>query len=258
MNTDQAFDLLKDAGLTESSSIQIVRRWLSEGRIKYEGGNVNREKGFTVADTDLAFDLLKDAGIPENNRINTVRRWLVEGRIKYDVQNVGNYGSVIDEKPSKLPINELPDQNKDVIIHRLKLKIQAQDTHLKGMEELHETSKKKLIQQREMYKKEVVMLRNENSKLQNEAKDLLTENIELRNELMKVKQNQTDRNHSVPTARSDDYSKKLGLSKKATVKEVLAGYKGLLKITHPDHNGNAKVFHYIKTDYDNFRNGNNG
>ncbi|WP_057912953.1 hypothetical protein [Peribacillus muralis] len=258
MNTDQAFDLLKDAGVAESNSIQIVRRWLREGRIKYEGGNVHREKAFTVSDTDLAFDLLKDAGISENNRIKTVRRWLVEGRIKYDGRNMESFKSSIDDKPFKLSINELPDQNKDEIIQRLKLKIQAQDTHLKGMEELHETSKKKLIQQREMYKKEVVMLRNENSKLQNEAKDLLTENIELRNELMKAKQNQTDRNHSVPTARTDDYNKKLGLSKKATVKEVLAGYKGLLKITHPDHNGNAKVFHYIKTDYDNFRNGNNG
>ncbi len=40
----------------------------------------------------------------------------------------------------------------------------------------------------------------------------------------------------------------------ASNKEVLAEYKGLLKITHPDHGGNAKVFHYIKTDYDNFRN----
>ncbi|MDQ7860949.1 hypothetical protein RCO48_07755 [Peribacillus frigoritolerans] len=43
MNTDQAFDLLKDAGVTESSSIQTVRRWLREGKIKYEGGNGNRK-----------------------------------------------------------------------------------------------------------------------------------------------------------------------------------------------------------------------
>ncbi|MBR8644041.1 hypothetical protein KEH51_02900 [[Brevibacterium] frigoritolerans] len=36
MNTDQTFDLLKDAGVSESSSIQTVRRWLREGKIKYE------------------------------------------------------------------------------------------------------------------------------------------------------------------------------------------------------------------------------
>lgn len=258
VNTDQAFDLLKDAGVTESISIQTVRRWLREGRIKYEGGNGSRKTGSTMDDTDLAFDLLKDAGISEHVRLQVVRRWLNEGRIKYEGKSKRDSGYIIDDATKSLSINDVPAQNKDEIIHRLRLKIQAQDTHIEGMEALYETAKKTLIQQREMYKKEVVMLRNEKSQLQNEAGDLLTENIELRNELTKRKQNQTGHFNSAPIARSDDYSKKLGLSKKATVKEVLAGYKGLLKITHPDQNGNAKVFHYIKTDYDNFRKGNNG
>ncbi|AOH55063.1 hypothetical protein ABE28_011950 [Peribacillus muralis] len=257
MNTDQAFDLLKDAGVTESNSIQFVRRWMREGRIKYEGGNVSRKTG-SSDDTDLAFDLLQDAGVSERIRIQTVRRWLSEGRIKYEGKSQKDAGFNIEDMVKKLPINEVKVQNKDEIIYRLKLKNQVQDTHIEGMEELHETAKKTLIQQREMYKKEVVILRNEKSQLQNEVKDLLTENIELRNELGKLKENQTGHNHTFPIAQSDDYSKKLGLSKKATVKEVLAGYKGLLKITHPDHNGNSKVFHYIKTDYDNFRNGNKG
>ena len=39
----------------------------------------------------------------------------------------------------------------------------------------------------------------------------------------------------------------------ASDKEVLTEYKGLLKITHPDHGGNAKLFHYIRTDYEIFK-----
>ena len=109
-----------------------------------------------------------------------------------------------------------------------------------------------------MFKKEVAILKNEKSELQNESKDLLKENIELRNELIKLKEKIRNNYMMDSTIQSNDYSEKLGLSKMASDKEVLAEYKGLLKITHPDHNGNAKVFHYIKTDYDNFRKSNKG
>ncbi|MFD6441562.1 hypothetical protein ACFWDG_17525, partial [Peribacillus sp. NPDC060186] len=192
MNTDQAFDLLKDAGVTESISIQTVRRWLREGKIKYEGGNKNRNTGYIIDDTDQAFELLKDAGITESISIQTVSRWLREGKIKYEGNGNSKNGYIIDDTASMLSINDRIDQNKDEIIHRLKLKIQAQDKHIEGIEELHETSKKILIQQRDMFKKEVVLLKNEKSKLQNETKDLLKENIELRNELIKVKENKSD------------------------------------------------------------------
>ncbi|MFE4896227.1 hypothetical protein [Peribacillus butanolivorans] len=251
MNTDQAFDLLKDAGVTESISIQTVRRWMREGKIKYEGGNKNRKTGYIIDDTDQAFDLLKDAGITESISIQTVRRWMREGKIKYEGNGNRETGYIINDTVSKVSINDRIDQNKDEIIHRLKLKIQAQDKHIKGIEELHESAKKILIQQRDMFKKEVVLLKNEKSKLQNETKDLLKENIELRNELIKVKENK--RNNYNFDSNSNDYSEKLGLAKMASNKDVIAEYKGLLKITHPDHDGNAKVFHYIKTDYDNFR-----
>ncbi|MDM5212425.1 hypothetical protein QUF94_13350 [Peribacillus sp. NJ4] len=258
MNTDQAFDLLKDAGVSESSSIQTVRRWLREGKIKYEGGNGNRKTGYIMDDTDQAFDLLKDAGVTESSSIQTVRRWLREGKIKYEGNGKRKSGYIIDDTASRLAINDFIDQNKDEIIHRLKLKIQAQEKHIEGIEELNETSKKILIQQRDMFKKEVVILKNEKSELQKETKDLLKENIELRNELIKVKENIRNNYNLSSTTHTNDYIKKLGLSKMASNKEVLAGYKGLLKITHPDHNGNAKVFHYIKTDYDIFRNSNRG
>ena len=257
VNTDQAFDLLKDAGVTESINIQTVRRWLRKGKIKC-GRNEKRKTGYIIDDTDQAFELLKDAGITESISIQTVRRWLREGKVKYGGNGNSNTGYIIDDTASRLAINDRIDQNKDEIIHRLKLKIQAQDKHIEGIEELNETAKKILIQQRDMYKKEVVLLKNEKSKLQNETKDLLKENIELRNELIKVKANIGDNYNYGSTAQSNDYSEKLGLSKMASYKELLAEYKGLLKITHPDHNGNAKVFHYIKTDFDSFRNSNKG
>ncbi|MEJ9231952.1 hypothetical protein LAV79_21280 [Peribacillus butanolivorans] len=253
MNTDQAFDLLKDAGVTESISIQTVRRWMREGKIKYEGGNKNRKTGYIIDDTDQAFDLLKDAGITESISIQTVRRWMNEGKIKYEGNGNRETGYIFNDTVSKVSINDRIDQNKDEIIHRLKLKIQAQDKHIKGIEELHESAKKILIQQRDKFKKEVVILKNEKSKLQYETKDLLKENIELRNELIKVKENKRDNYNFDSNNQSNDYSEKLGLAKMASNKDVIAEYKGLLKITHPDHDGNAKVFHYIKTDYDNFR-----
>ena len=49
-NTDQAFDLLKDTGLSESSSVLVVKRWLHEGKIKYEG-NGNRKIKYISNDT---------------------------------------------------------------------------------------------------------------------------------------------------------------------------------------------------------------
>ena len=80
MNTDQAFDLLQNAGLSESSSIQTVRRWLREGKIKYEGGKGIKKTGCIIDNTDQAFDLLKDAGLSESSSILVVKRWLHEGK----------------------------------------------------------------------------------------------------------------------------------------------------------------------------------
>jgi predicted site-specific integrase-resolvase len=256
VNTDQAFDLLMDAGVTESISIQTVRRWLREGKIKYDGTG-KKKTGYIINDSDQAFDLLKDAGVTKSISIQTVRRWLHEGKIKYDGTRNRKTEYIIDDTASKLFIDDRTDQNKDEIIHQLQLKIKAQDKHIEGIEEIHKTAKNILIQQRDKLdklNKEIVILKNETSKLQNETKDLLKENIELRNELIKVKENKRDNYNFHSTTQSNDYSKKLGLSKIASNKEVAAEYKGLLKVTHPDHGGNAKFFHYIKTDYDNFRN----
>jgi translation elongation factor EF-Ts len=50
LNTYQAFDLLKEAGITDS--IQTVRRWLREGKIK-STSTENRKSGFLIDVNDL-------------------------------------------------------------------------------------------------------------------------------------------------------------------------------------------------------------
>lgn len=258
VNTDQAFNLLKNAGVTEDISIQTVRRWLRESKINYEGTG-KQKNGYILDDTDQAFNLLKDAGVAENNSIQIVRRWLREGKI----QNVGTGNRrteyIPNETTSKLFLNNPTDQGK--IIRQLKVKIKAQDEHIKGIEDLHKHSIKTLIQQREKLNQEIANLENEKSDLQSETQKLLKENIDLHNELLKLKEELLKGNKRGPEKaqvtlppKTHDYRQKLGLSKTAGEKEVVAGYKKLLKITHPDHGGNAAAFHYIKTDYDNFRN----
>ena len=199
--------------------------------------------------TDQAFDLLKEAGI--TNSPETFRRWLREGKIKAT-------GFTIDDQALKLFINEHTYPDKDEIIRQLKLKIKAKDQYIEGFEELHQTSTKELIKQRNKLNKEMFLLKNEQSKLRKETLDLLRENIELNDKLIKLKEtlfkeNKRDDHHFHPTSRLDDYSQKLGLSKMASNKEVLTGFKELLKISHPDQGGNAKLFQYLKTDYDHFR-----
>jgi predicted site-specific integrase-resolvase len=255
VNTDQAFTLLKSAGVSEEISIQTVRRWLRERKINYEGRG-NQKSGYILDDTDQAYHLLKDAGVAASIGIPIVRRWLREGKI----QDVGSESSkteyITNEITSKQLLNNTTEQEK--MIRQLKVKIKAQEEHIKGIEELHQNSIKTLVQQREKLNKEIASLQNENSKLQSEARVLLKENIDLRNQLLKLKEELYKGTKREPEKQDippipQNFHQKLGLSKSASHKEILAGYKKLLKITHPDHGGNARAFHYIKTDFDNYR-----
>lgn len=255
VNTDQAFELLTDAGVSEEISIQTVRRWLRERKIKYVG-TVPQNSGYILDDTDQALNMLKDAGVSERIGIQTVRRWLREGKI----QNVGNgrIEYLPNETLSKVYLNNGTDQEK--ILGQLKAKLNTQDELIKGMEQLHKSSIATLIQQRERLNKEIIKLEHENSNLQKETKKLLKENIELRNQLLKLKEELSKGNKIEPDkvpekipSKMNDIRRKLGLSKTASHKDVSSGYKKLLKVTHPDHGGNAAAFHYIKTDYDYFR-----
>ena len=105
-----------------------------------------------------------------------------EGKIKHEGNGNRKTKYIINDTTSKLFINNRIDQNMDETIHQLKLKIQAQDKHIEEIEELYEDAKKVLIQQRDQLKKEVAILKNE-------IKDLLKQNITLRNELRKIKEN---------------------------------------------------------------------
>lgn len=197
-----------------------------------------------MLNTDQAFDLLKEAGITDSPEV--FRRWLREGKIKAT-------GFTVDDQDLKLFINEHTYSDKDETIQQLKLQIKAQNQYIKGIEELHKTSTQEFIKQRDQLHKEILILKNEQNKLRKETMDLLRENIELRNKLIELKENKRDDPHFHPTSPSAHYSQKLGLSKMASNKEIATGFKALLKISHPDQGGNAKLFQYLKTDYDHFR-----
>jgi hypothetical protein len=258
VNTEQAFKILKDAGVTEDVSIDTVRRWLRERKITYEGTG-HLSTGYILEDTDQAINMLKDAGVTESTGTQIIQRWLREGKI----QNIGTRKrkseSLQTEPNPKWFLNNPGEQDK--MIRQLQVRIKAQDEHIKGIEKLHQDSINALIQQRNKLKKEIINQELEFSELQRETKKLLKENINLHNELIKLKEELTKGNKidsdkteaAPPPSKPNDYRYKLGLSKTANQKEVLSGFKKLLILTHPDHGGNAATFHYIKVDYDNFR-----
>jgi arsenate reductase-like glutaredoxin family protein len=255
VNTDQAFALLKSAGVSEDISIQTVRRWLRERKINYDGRG-NQKSGYILDDTDQAYQLLKDAGVAASIGIPIVRRWMREGKI----QDVGSENSkteyIINEMSSKSILDNSTDH--DRMIRQLKVKIKAQEEHIKGIEELHQNSIKTLVQQREKLNKEMAGLQYDKNKLQSEARGLLKENIDLRNQILKLKEELYKGTKGEPGKQdippiTQNFYQKLGLSKSASHKDILAGYKQLLKLTHPDHGGNARAFHYIKSDFDFYR-----
>ncbi|MGM7719339.1 hypothetical protein [Metabacillus sp. Hm71] len=199
--------------------------------------------------TDQAFTLLKEAGITDN--IETFKRWLREGRIKAT-------GFTVDDKALMRFMKEQTKLDKDEVIRQLKIKIKAKDEEIKGIEELHASSTRILIQQRDKLYNEIGLLQIERNHLKKETINLLKENIELRDELIALKEKfhngEKDGDATHSTSMLSDFRQKLSLSKKADEKEIFTAFKELLKIAHPDHGGNEKIFHYIKQEYDQFRN----
>lgn len=255
MNTDQAFDLLIEAGVTEDTSIQTVRRWFRERKISYKGAG--KVTGYILDNTEQAFHLLKDAGVADSTAVQIVRRMVRDGEIEKVGTGIQKPTYQTNESTSNRPSNQ------DIFVRQLKVKIKAQDEHIKGIEHLHQTSIARLIQQIDILKKDILKLEKEKSELQSDTKKLLKKNIELTNELIKIKgelfngnKTYSDKTDDVPLSppKTTDYRQKLGLSKMASDKDVLTKYKKLLKVTHPDHGGSATAFHFIKTDYDQFRN----
>ncbi|MCM3587386.1 hypothetical protein M3182_16740 [Mesobacillus maritimus] len=259
MNTDEAYELLKNAGVEDETSIQTVRRWLLERKIRYEG-TYRKNSRYVLDDTDQAFNLLKDAGVAPDVAMQIVKRWLREGKIEH----VGE-GNHKHHYPSNEPHSRVPVQvsSQEKTIRQLKSKINGLEDHITGVEALHNSSINRMNQKIDQLKNKIVELEKEKQELQSEANSLLKENLNLRKELFKLKEdqlggrkrepNKTEKIHT-PPPRVNDYREKLGLSRSANAKEILAGYKKLLKLTHPDQGGNATAFHYIKRDYDQFRN----
>ncbi|MCM3568069.1 hypothetical protein [Neobacillus mesonae] len=258
MNTDQAFELLTDAGFDQEISIRTVRRWLSERKIRYEGVG-HRGKGFIFNDSNKALNMLLDAGLTENDALRIAQRWLDEGKIqKKGMENKKNK-YIPHEKIFQQSLKNPTEQDKT--IHQLRVNIKALNEQITGMEQLHQTAINSLIKQRDQLNKEIHKNEYEKIQLQQEIKKLLQDNINLKNKLMELQEeiskgSKKEPNHKqeagIPS-RTMDSRQKLGLSKTASNKEILAGYKKLLLVTHPDHGGNAAVFHYIKSEYDYFR-----
>lgn len=199
--------------------------------------------------SDKAFALLKEAGITDN--VDTYRGWVREGRIKA-------IGLSIDDHSLEQFMKDYKNPDKDVIIKQLKAKIHAQNNHIIGIEQLHETATHTFFKQREKLNNEILHLKKENQKLQKETTELLKENISLRDQLIKFKEYNfmnNEQNSIPPESPSIPHTnkQKLGLSKMASNQEILSAYKELLKLAHPDHGGNAKLFQYIKADFDQIR-----
>lgn len=199
--------------------------------------------------SDKAFALLQEAGITDS--VDTFRKWLNEGRIK-------SVGIFIDEHSLERFIKDYKNPDKDQIIHQLRAKIHAQNNQIIGIEKLHESTTSALFKQKEQLTNEILLLKKENQRLQQEMMDLLKENIKLRDQLIQFKDlsfsNNQKRSDSTEASTSLHIDKqKLGLSKMASNQEVLSAYKELLKVSHPDRGGDAKLFQYIKADFDQFR-----
>ena len=198
---------------------------------------------------DKAFSLLKEAGITDN--VDVFREWVREGRIK-------SIGLTIDDHSLVRFMKDYKNPDKDLMIRQLKAKIHAQNNQIIGIENLHESTIQTSSRQREQLKKEVLFLKKENQRLQQESMDLLKENIALRDRIIKLKENasspnqQNSRSLESPSPLQVD-KQKLGLSKMASNQEILSAYKELLKLSHPDRGGNAKLFQYIKADFDRIR-----
>jgi hypothetical protein len=207
-----------------------------------------------------AVEELTKAGVSESIRTLTIRKWIKEGKITSSANN----GYSVDEQTTKLLQNSLRNE-KNEIIKKLQTKIKLQDEYIDGIKALHKDASNSFLKLRENLNQEILLLKKENNDLQKEVTQLIKENIRLRDDLIKYKEKSINKNnnrehdqHEKPTSTHqpyylNEYRDKLGLAKIAGKKEVVASYKELLKLTHPDHGGNPKCFHYIKADFDQFK-----
>ncbi|MEC1757396.1 DnaJ domain-containing protein [Schinkia azotoformans] len=223
MDTQQAFEKLKQAGITDS--IQTVRRWLRNGTIKASRTD-NRKAGFLIDEQDLQRFINDRTGADKDEQIKKLKQHIE------DIEHFHENGS----KVMKNRYWQLEKENE-----RLSKLIKSNNQELKT---------------------ENQNLKDEIKKLRKEKMDLLNEKLELLDRISNIKKGnpkwQDDNSFEgfwkyFNVVNKVDYRQKLGLSPNCSNDEVKKEYKKLIMILHPDKGGNAKIFQQIKNEYDEFR-----
>jgi uncharacterized small protein (DUF1192 family) len=113
MNTDQAFEKLNKAGVTDS--IQTVRRWLREGKIKAKRSE-NRKAGFEVDNTDLQRFINERTGADKDERIKSLQKEIKKLQSTLDKKERGK----LAQENHKLQL-EVGSLRSDLSMLRMKL-----------------------------------------------------------------------------------------------------------------------------------------
>lgn len=113
MNTNEAFKLLKDAGVT--NSIQTLRRWIREGVIKATRTE-NRKAGFRIDEDDLQRFIDERTGRHKDNRIKELEQQ-IKSYEEYMIQAERERQEEINKleqelKETKKRLNKYQNRNK--------------------------------------------------------------------------------------------------------------------------------------------------
>ncbi|MGG3925142.1 hypothetical protein ABET51_03930 [Metabacillus fastidiosus] len=110
MNTDEAFHMLRESGVTEAESIQIVRQWLREGKIKYEGGKGVKKAKYPISHT--ALELLDEYRM-EQNKTEIIKQLKIEIKLKDDqIEGIEE----LHKNTTEILIQQREELNKEIAI----------------------------------------------------------------------------------------------------------------------------------------------
>ncbi|MGG3891720.1 hypothetical protein [Metabacillus fastidiosus] len=110
MNTDEAFHMLRESGVTEAESIQIVRQWLREGKIKYEGGKGVKKAKYPISHTGLQ---LLDEYRKEENKTEIIKQLKIEIKLKDDqIEGIEE----LHKNTTEILIQQREELNKEIAI----------------------------------------------------------------------------------------------------------------------------------------------
>ncbi|WP_186578066.1 hypothetical protein [Aquibacillus kalidii] len=305
MNTNEAFEKLKEAGVTDN--IQTVRRWLREGEIKATRSEY-RKAGFDISYSSLISFIDKRTGmykeienkelsksideIYEQNSELEIKIWKLEKENKELKEKVPDYEDDFSKRVNRLSKNlhpcfkELEYQLDLDIAEWLSLfsinvqnKIRDIDLSYRNCKQIRERSSfydllinysaitgKQMNRYIELTVSLEGRLFNTNKEIDNQlvkgsTKDEIDSLLDQLEELIIERKNEGSKQSNYDWSKlfsniaqnNINYREKLGLSSNVTDSEVKKEFKRVLKILHPDHGGNAKLFQEYKTMYDDFR-----